>query len=304
MRFFVIILILVGIALFAGCAQQTGNGMQASTGSTASVSGDSAAARSGPMPIAEVPLTPQEPHIVTEDDKSARLMKIARSARDKGDIKTAVQFYERAAATHGSDITPYLELADLYTGELQQTGRARAMLGAAAMKHADDPDMLRQIAKRLVEAGGFNQAVLLYDRALSARPGDPLLFNGKGVALDMLGQHANAQHVYKEGLGVDADNLLLANNLGLSYILSTDYAQAIALLEPLVENAEAHNIRQNLALAYGLSGDMDMAYEVGAKNLTPKQVEENIAFYRSYSSDRRKKNNVATPPPIMLEHGN
>ena len=52
--------------------------------------------------------------------------------------------------------------------------------------------------------------------------------------------------------------MLLRNNLGLSLALSGQHAEAIEMLRAVVDEpgAKARN-RQNLALAYGLAGDLD-----------------------------------------------
>ena len=90
-----------------------------------------------------------------------------------------------------------------------------------------------------------------------------------------------AQGVYETGLTHDPTNLSLLNNLGLSLALSGQHDRAISLLSELVNDPSATpQIRQNLALAYGLAGNFEAARAVGAIDLPPGAVESNVNFYK------------------------
>ena len=89
-----------------------------------------------------------------------------------------------------------------------------------------------------------------------------------------------ARHAYRDGLALSPNNLQLNNNLGLSLALGGDFAQAIPLLEKTAKDpAATPRMRQNLALAYGLSGDDKRAAEVAKLDLDPAKVQENLGYY-------------------------
>jgi Flp pilus assembly protein TadD len=96
----------------------------------------------------------------------------------------------------------------------------------------------------------------------------------------MVGEHRTAQARYRQGLAISGDSLTLRNNLGLSQALSGDYKDAISTLRPLLGNPAATvRNRQNLALVYGLSGDLDSAARVGRMDLDETAVRSNLAYY-------------------------
>ena len=81
------------------------------------------------------------------------------------------------------------------------------------------------------------------------------LITARGIALDRLSRHAEAQATYREGLKRDPTDFALLSNLGLSLGLSGQTDEGIAILRELVRDGSANaNTRGNLALVYGLAG--------------------------------------------------
>ncbi|MFB3134552.1 MAG: tetratricopeptide repeat protein, partial [Rhodospirillales bacterium] len=125
-------------------------------------------------------------------------------------------------------------------------------------------------------------ALKQYRAALRLTPDDPRLFNGMGVALDLMGAHLTAQARYREGLKITPDNASLRNNLGLSLVLSGNYADAIASLGEFAEGPEGHaSHRQILALAYGFAGRMDRAAAIIRMDLDEAAVQNNLNYIAS-----------------------
>lgn len=129
----------------------------------------------------------------------------------------------------------------------------------------------------------------MFDAVLSADPQNLVALNGKGVALDSLGEHGEAQTAYHVVLAATPDNVAAQNNLALSYILSEHYADAVRILEKLLKSKQGDRatVRQNLALAYGLQGNHKKALELGLQDLSAKEAEENLKFYDYYQSMKK-----------------
>ena len=103
---------------------------------------------------------------------------------------------------------------------------------------------------------------------------------GLGVAYDMIGDAREAQVHYRMGLQLAPNNVTLLNNLGLSLALSGDLPGSIDLLLRVVASAAATaRHRQNLALAYGLSGQIEQAAAVARQDLDEEAVANNLAYY-------------------------
>jgi Flp pilus assembly protein TadD len=77
----------------------------------------------------------------------------------------------------------------------------------------------------------------------------------------------------------------LRNNLGLSLAFAGHYKGAIEILRPLAlrPGASARD-RQNLALAYGLSGDVDQAKKFARMDMDSREVERNLSYYAALRS--------------------
>lgn len=122
-------------------------------------------------------------------------------------------------------------------------------------------------------------AINSFERSLKLDPRNARALNGYGIALDMMGDHQGAQVNYRAAMELDSANLSYEGNLALSMALSGHETEAIHILERLSHSPQVTpRIRQNLALAYGLAGDMKMAKKVGRLDLTDSMVLNNINY--------------------------
>lgn len=125
---------------------------------------------------------------------------------------------------------------------------------------------------RLLEEWSFDQALLVDPRCVAA-------LNGKGIALDELGRHGDAQAEYRSAWSLAPDDRAVLNNLALSLALSGQYDEAIALLTGLVQDRHATpRNRQNLALALSLKGDDAGAQRVARADLDDAAVSNNLRY--------------------------
>ncbi len=116
--------------------------------------------------------------------------------------------------------------------------------------------------------------------ALQADASDYHALNAMGVALDMQGQHEEAQVRYREGIALAPDFLALRSNLGLSLAISGRGPEAVAQLAPLASGHGADaRIRQNLAFAYAMSGDPTNALVVSRHDLTEASAQRQLSYY-------------------------
>ncbi|WP_282604767.1 tetratricopeptide repeat protein [Pelagibius sp. Alg239-R121] len=83
------------------------------------------------------------------------------------------------------------------------------------------------------------------EAALSSGKEDPAIFNAMGILLDQLGQHAEAQQLYYTGLDIQPENTALANNLGVSLLLSERLDEGVSVLGNLQPNSRPNLIRRS-----------------------------------------------------------
>lgn len=226
-----------------------------------------------PQPGQDAPLSERE----------ANMLHLAQTMQTGGDTQGAIELYLRVINQSEHQVQAHLALADLYT-QLKMPDKAEAILLAAKERQLENPTVNLRLAKMEVAGGDPQKALVYFDDGLKQAADNIDLLNGKAVALDMLMRHDEAQALYLKILKQPGENLdFVQNNLAMSYIMTGDYDAAIRQMESISGMSEKQVIRQNLALAYGLKGNMVKAREWGLKDLTLDEIEENIAFYRAYT---------------------
>ncbi len=79
-------------------------------------------------------------------------------------------------------------------------GEARQMLAERLRAQPGQPDLTRAVALIDLVAGQPALAIAGLDQVLAANPGDVRALVDKAVALDLQGQHAAAQAIYRQVL--------------------------------------------------------------------------------------------------------
>ncbi len=148
----------------------------------------------------------------------AAMMRIAAAGERSGDLGSAAAFYRRAAA-----LRPDLVAAEVGTARtLAQGGDVDQALDVLRGAHArlpGDADLTKTLGRLLVVAKRPADAVAVFDEGLAADPRATALLVGKGVALDKLGRHADAQQAYGAALAIDPGDATARDNLALSKTL-------------------------------------------------------------------------------------
>jgi len=206
------------------------------------------------------------------------MLRVAERLRDGGDYMAALRMYRQVREQDPENV-----------GALTGEGELLLMLGAvpdaeqrfrAARSFGDkSADTTAALARTLLRQDKAAEALALYDEVVEGPDASARAYNGYGVALDLLGRHDDAQLAYGNGLDLDPGNVLLTNNLALSFALSGSYGAGIRILSDLVATRpDAAGARQNLALIYGLSGDMGSAEKVAALDLDRGELAARMAY--------------------------
>lgn len=196
-----------------------------------------------------------------------------------GDPITAIALFERALQGQPDNYDAQLGLA---TAQLraERTDAAQISYGKAAALRPDavePPLALGRIAlrqRRLTEAETrYTQA-----RALAA-PDDTRPLVGLGATFDLAGKRAEAQRCYRQALAIRPDDDA-SNNLALSLALGGNPREAVGILLDILQKPGAPpQTRHNLALAYGLMGNMAAAENVLMGSLPPDAIQNDLRYY-------------------------
>ncbi len=221
-------------------------------------------------------------------EREMSLIRQAQATARAGDAQNAIALYREAASLSHGAIEAHLALAALLQEQGDVAG-AREVLQEAKQRQPKHPAIDLALGKLEVHAGRGAEALVHYEAGLAEWPQNIDLLNGKGVALDLLGRHTEAQQAYLAALGQGKSKTeFISNNLAMNYIMIGRYTEAIEVLEGIPNVQGIPVMRQNLALAYGLKGDMESAKQWAQPDLTKEQLQENIAFYKAYKVELGK----------------
>jgi len=208
------------------------------------------------------------------------LMTIAAEMAAKGDHEGAIPLFRHAAATTRSpDALTGLADSLLAMGNLDAAYRILGDLiadGSTPLPGAT----YYSYGKAALALGNFSAALDGFSRAATLLPGDPRPKSGKAIALAATGRITEAVAAL-EG----ADDPSSLSNKALILAATGKPEAATEILEPMLRSGAAQaRDRQNLAMAYLLSGEEERAFQVARLDLDGASVNETFTFYRGLAS--------------------
>jgi Flp pilus assembly protein TadD len=187
-----------------------------------------------------------------------------------------------------------------------ESGAAAAYAKAQAAAKADQMDVALTHAEKAVELspsdvgyrmmladlylknGRFASAETTFEDVLTLNPGNTRA--GLSVALVRIAQGRTG------GAIGQLDEMASAPpaDLGLAYALAGEHGRAIAILEPAARTpGAAARVRQNLALAYALSGDWQKAKLTAAQDVSPDQLDARMEQWAKIAQPKDSYDQVA-----------
>jgi Flp pilus assembly protein TadD len=214
-------------------------------------------------------------------------LRLARASRAAGDYLSAMNLYKSVLVNRPSDDAVRVELGDT----MLQMGAIDDAITVYQKVDAKGPEALgAQIGMGRVELSLHHpeKAIAHFDAALTMSQGNVKALIGRGVALDFMKRHAEAQASYREVLAKEPRHVAARVDLALSLALSGDKAQALDILTPIGRSPlTSARIRQDLALVYGMQGDLKRAEQISRLDLSESDTETNLRFF-SYLHDENK----------------
>ena len=221
---------------------------------------------------------------VSRGDNYETSVRQADEARKSGDLDSAIPLYGRALQADPQGVEAKLGLGQSYLA-LGAGEEAAAQFRDVLARRGKDPAARRGLAAALLYMG---QPVLAEEQltvALQADARDYHALNTFGVCLDMQGRHAEAQAKYQQGIDVAPDYLPLRSNMGFSLAISGQPQEAIKWLAPIAtaRGADAR-VRQNLAFAYAMAGDLSNALQVSRRDLDEANAQRQLSYFMQLKS--------------------
>lgn len=219
-----------------------------------------------------------------QDSESVHLIRVAQKARDSSNPEAALNFYKKAKELDPENGQIYLGIGQVYI-DMKLLDAATEYLKSAEA-HGADPSKVSYLRGKVHLLSG--RIDLAEKEFLKFENEDSL--NALGAIFDSKGDRKKAQEFFKRVIVKDPNYIDAYNNLGFSLFLEKKYKEAIFYLESACAFPGANvNYRSNLALAYGMSGDMKKAREIYSKDFEGEALEERMTNLEDIIAENQRQ---------------
>jgi len=216
----------------------------------------------------------------------------AKTAADEGDFRRASQFYDQLVSsekgTPEQQLRYKIGLADSVR-RLGDNDHALPMFEELYSKNPTNMDIAEGRALCLMATGKTVDAGRAFSAIMEKEPTRWRTLNALGILFVTKNMIPEAMSYYTEALKHSPDNPAILNNVGLSQAVDHNYPRAIEALQQasrVSKNpAQRKEVELNLAMVYGVSGDLDTAKELAGKYLEGPALDNNLGLYAHLSKD-------------------
>lgn len=219
------------------------------------------------------------------------LLQSAQQAEKARQYGRAVQFYQQLVDKEPDNMEYLASLADCY----RRAGDADGALNRYNKILDTEPqnlDALEGKGLALLSKGDFDAASTQFQAVMAANGTRWRTLNAVAILFVIKDMPKEALAYYEEALKQKPDEPAILNNVGLTLALTQDFTRAIQALTSASERLDSGSEERkradlNLALVYGLSGDMESAEDVASKHLKDSALNNNLGFY-AYLADNKE----------------
>lgn len=178
-------------------------------------------------------------------------------------------------------------------------GAAVKVLSQLMLINADDPRVVTEYGKVLVQQGRSREALDFLGRATQLNSNDWSVFSALGVAYDATGDYANAKTAYDRALMLKPGEAVVLNNYALSRAMAGDPAQAKTLILEASAHGNDPRIARNLKMISALPAAGPISKS--AANAAQRPASKPVAVVNG-----KPVSDVATgaPRPLTTSEGN
>ncbi len=217
------------------------------------------------------------------DSVERTMLNSAKNATERGDYNRALQLYKQLLDKYPEKIEYMLATADI----LRRIGQAdEAIRYFDKVLEEDENNIVALEGKGLsvMAKGDETEASKLFSRVMKRDSKRWRTLNAIGILFTLKHMVDEAMAYYEEALDYSKNNVSVLNNIGLSLLINKEYDKAIdilkkAQLKAVADSPQKKQVELNLALAYGLAGQLDEAEEVASRHLSEAALYNNMGLY-------------------------
>lgn len=206
-------------------------------------------------------------------------IEVAQAVYTGGSYQEAARLFERAVQTQPNSAEAYLGLGRAYMA-LDQTSRAELAFTRARTLDKRNPEVFIELGHLEVQRLHPARAITHYDKALALDRRNLSALTGKGVALDFLSRHDEANAVYRSAVELYPTNFILLNNYALNLVLSGQIGAGLTIMQDLMRDPENDElVRSNMALALVLDSRMNDARAILEGSMSAIDIDTALRKY-------------------------
>ena len=232
-----------------------------------------------------------EPETLPMDLSSGTsLYRLAENMKQRGDYGSAIRLYRQSLLVAPDVQETQTGLAEALFLD-QQFKESRSLVERLLVKSPQDQQALNLLGRISIAQHDPETCLKAYQTLVEASSAqDGLAMNGLAVCYDLAHKHRKAQDFYLKAMQLDPDSPFIKANYGLSLALTGKTKEAIKILSTLpYQKQDNIQSRHNLAVSYGLSGDLKKAEELFSKDLKPEDLKRNMDLLKDLQASSLKE---------------
>jgi Flp pilus assembly protein TadD len=158
---------------------------------------------------------------------------------------------QQSTATLAQSVDAGVRDAQIKRSQKDYSGAIK-LLSQLMLVAADDPRVVGEYGKVLVQQGRANEALDFLRRAVQIQTDDWTLYSALGVAYDQKGDYANAQMAYQRALQLHPGESAVLNNYAMSCLQAGDLEHAKTLIAQAASASKDERIAKNMQMIASL----------------------------------------------------
>jgi Flp pilus assembly protein TadD len=230
-------------------------------------------------------LTPGASDLLSINGSSASAQQAQATAqpatqRAGDDLQKATDYWGKQYGENPRDLKTALS----YARNLKAMGekrRALAVLQQASFFHGQDRELASEYGRLALDLDQVSVAKKLLEVADDPARPDWRVISARGAALAKEGNYNDAIPLFERALSLAHNQPSVLSNLALAYAMNGESTKAESMLrQAAASDSNSPRIRQNLALVLGLQGKYDEAKLVAARDIPMPNASENADYLR------------------------
>lgn len=227
------------------------------------------------------------------DGVDGTMEKMATEATAKGDYQRAGQFYQQLADSKKATPEAKFRYRVGMAESLRRSGKSPAaaldMYKTLAKEQPDNVDVAEGLGLCYMQAGKPTDAGRTFAEIMKKDGKRWRTLNALGILFVNKNMIPEAMAYYTEALNQSPDNPAVLNNVALSQAVDQQYGRAFATFEQAgrvaTSEAQRQQISLNMAMVYGISGDLETARTIASKYLQGPALDNNLGLYAHLAKD-------------------